>query len=95
MGYQNMSPQERNELFKKAQHLRGYQLNKELTEAILLSDIERVTKIMANEEGIFQPRDEAVADWSLKRPEMLKALLENARTRTCQHTEREMIMVPS
>ena len=95
VGYRAMKPEARREFYKKTRNLCGADLNKELTEAILLSDIERVTKMMANEEGIFQPRDEAVADWSLKRPEMLKALLENARTRTCQHTEREMIMVPS
>ena len=93
VGYHNMSKQGLKELYKKTQQLHGHQLKKELTEAILLSDIERAT--MANEEGLFQPRDEVVADWSLKRPEMLKVLLEKAPTRKCQHTERVMIMVPS
>ncbi len=94
VGYRAMSPQGRKELYKRAQLLCGSNLNKELTEAIHWSDIQRETT-PSNEEGTFKPQAEVIAEWTEKRPEMLKELLEKAPSMECKYTGATLIMVPS
>jgi hypothetical protein len=92
-GYAGLIPDERKELYKKAQQLCGADLQKLLTECIVNATIRRISDTKTTQ-GTFEPVDEVTEDWGKRRPTMLQHLLTNGTRMTCPTTKAELIWVP-
>ena len=93
-GFQNLTVEERQEFYKKAQTKCGAHLQKELTESITTSTIRKISET-THEDGNFLPLEEVEEEWRQRRPEMLAQLKLHAPRMTCKYTGEELIMVPS
>ena len=93
LGFRNMTPEERREFYKKAQTQCGANLQKQLTESIITSTLNKITD-QTLEDGIFRPIEEVEEEWK-KKPEKLAQLKLNAPRVKCKYTGEELIMIPS